>query len=176
MVAGTKSLQVQAHHLKDDGVFPNNERLPLLIYQGALDLENQINPASAIENLLHSNQWGGAWRNGIYPYHHYHSTAHEVLCVYQGEAKVQLGGEEGVIQAIVPGDVIIIPAGVAHKNLSASGDFRVVGAYPFGQNWDMNYGKLEERPQADENIVSVPLPQADPIFGTDGLLTEHWLK
>ncbi|NIU02548.1 MAG: cupin domain-containing protein, partial [Aliifodinibius sp.] len=81
--------------------------------------------------LLHSNQWGGAWQNGIYGFHHYHSTAHEVLCVYKGEAKVQLGGDDGIIQTVKPGDVIIIPAGVAHKNLGSNSDFRIIGAYPF---------------------------------------------
>ncbi len=29
----------------------------------------------------------------FFEFHHYHSTAHEVLVVYSGSAKVQLGGE-----------------------------------------------------------------------------------
>ena len=72
------------------------------------------------------------------------------------------------------GDVIIIPAGVAHKNLGSSGDFRCVGAYPPGQDWDMNYGKAGERPAADENIANVPLPVADPVFGFEGPLMKNW--
>src|SRR5438105_3929835 len=117
--------QVSAQKLKDDGLIPNNPKLPLLIYHGALNLP-QPNPASAIERLLASNNWGGSWRNGIYNYHHYHSTAHEVLLVYAGSATVQLGGEHGLTENISAGDVIIIPAGVGHKNLGSSPDFAIV--------------------------------------------------
>jgi uncharacterized protein YjlB len=105
---------------------------------------------------------------------HYHSTAHEVLGVYHGSARVQLGGERGVVQEVHPGDVLVIPAGVAHKKLGSTADFGVVGAYPEGQDWDMNYGRLGERPRADSNIARVPLPKADPVCGPDGPLTVHW--
>ena len=73
------------------------------------------------------------------------------------------------------GDVIIIPAGVAHKNVGSSSDFRCVGAYPLGQSWDMNYGKPGERPQADQNITKVPLPESDPVYGIDGPLVKSWV-
>ena len=77
--------------------------------------------------------------------------------------------------ALAAGDVVVIPAGVAHKSLGAGNDFVVVGAYPRGQEgYDMCRGKREERLQADRNIVSVPLPGADPLYGPDGPLTEHW--
>jgi uncharacterized protein YjlB len=118
--------------------------------------------------------WAGCWRNGIYSYHHYHSTAHEVLGVYRGSAKVQLGGEKGIIHEAEPGDVIIIPTGVVHKNLGSTSDFGVVGAYPDGQDWDMNYGKPGERPNADQSISSVPLPKSDPVFGASGPLLAKW--
>ena len=158
--------------LKDAGAIPNS-RLPVLIYQGALDLPKD-DPAAAIEALIHANQWGNDWRNGVYTYHHYHSTAHETLLVYGGSAKVQLGGAAGIIETIGAGDVIIIPAGVGHKNLGSSSDFHVVGAYPPGQNVDMNYGKAGERPRADENIVRLALPATDPVFGKTGPLLEQW--
>ena len=73
-----------------------------------------------------------------------------------------------------PGDVIIIPAGVAHKNFGATGDFGVVGAYPEGQDWDMNYGRPGERPAVDSNIRRVALPKADPLYGIAGPLLEQW--
>jgi uncharacterized protein YjlB len=165
--------QVSAHKLKDDGLIPNNPELPLLIYHRALNLP-QRDPASAIEHLLASNNWGGSWRNGIYNYHHYHSTAHEVLLVYAGSATVQLGGGRGLTQTISPGDVLIIPAGVGHKNLGSSGDFAIVGAYPQSQDWDMCYGKPGERPKADQNIARVPLPKADPVYGQIGPLMKLW--
>src|ERR1043166_8878180 len=83
---------VSAYQLQDDGIIPNNPKLPLLVYRHALTLGDE-DPATVIESLLEENSWGGSWRDIIYPYHHYHSTAHEVLVVFSGEAKVQLGGE-----------------------------------------------------------------------------------
>jgi uncharacterized protein YjlB len=162
-----------SQQLEDDGIFPNS-RLPLVLYRLAVKLAGH-DPAAAFEQLFVENGWAGSWRNGIYPYHHYHSTAHEVLGVYRGSAKVQLGGEHGVVHEVRPGDVIIIPAGVAHKNLGSSGDFGVVGAYPHGQNPDMNYGRPGERPTSDGNIRRVALPKADPLCGIDGPLLEQWV-
>jgi uncharacterized protein YjlB len=167
-----KEPKVITRRCKDTGTIPNS-RLPVLIYQDALELAKE-DPAAGIETLLRANQWGNDWRNGIFTYHHYHSTAHEALFVFSGSAKVQLGGEGGFIETIKMGDVIIIPAGVGHKNLGASGDFHVVGAYPPQQNVDMNYGKPGERPRADENISRVPTPVTDPVFGKAGPLLDHW--
>lgn len=169
-----QSLEIIVKVLTDDGTFPNNERLPLLVYKNAISIPDQ-NPARAIERIFHDNRWGGSWRNGIYSYHHYHSTAHEVLGIYSGIVNVQLGGPKGLTIIGEPGDVVIIPAGVAHNNLGSSSDFKCVGAYPPGQSWDMNYGKAEERPQADQNIAKVPLPGTDPVFGKDGPLVKKWL-
>jgi uncharacterized protein YjlB len=160
------------HLLGDDGIFPNS-RFPLIVYPGALDLPDK-DPASGFESLFESNQWGRSWRNGVYDFHHYHSTAHEVLGCYGGSARVQLGGEKGIIVEVCAGDVVIIPAGVAHKNLGSSRDFRVVGAYPLGQDPDMNYGKPEERPRTDRSIAAVPLPEADPVHGVKGPLFSFW--
>jgi uncharacterized protein YjlB len=158
--------------LSDDGRIPNS-KLPLLVYQNAVKLLLR-DPAAVFEEVFALNRWRGSWRNGIYTYHHYHSTAHEVLGVFSGTATVQLGGERGIKQKINAGDVLVIPAGVAHKNLGASNDFGVVGAYPIGQDWDMNYGRPEERPRADEEIARVALPELDPVYGGDGPLLERW--
>lgn len=157
---------------KDAGTIPNS-RLPVVIYQAALTLSGN-DPAAGIETLLRDNQWGNDWRNGIFTYHHYHSTAHEALFVFSGSAKVQLGGESGLTETINAGDVIVIPAGVGHKNLGASSDFHVVGAYPPQQKVDMNYGKSGERPRVDENIARLALPTTDPVFGKTGPLLENW--
>ncbi len=74
------------------------------------------------------------WRNGIYGFHHYHSTAHEVLGVYAGWTDVQFGGQAGIGVRLEKNDVVLIPAGVAHKNLAQSTGFGIVGAYPRGQH------------------------------------------
>lgn len=165
---------VTAERLADDGTYPNNERLPVLVFRAAIDISSD-DPAEAVEAMFRRNGWGGAWRNGIYAYHHYHSTAHEVLGVARGTARVQLGGDDGPLFDVEAGDALVIPAGVAHKNLGSSIDFLVVGAYPEGQSFDMNYGKPGERPQADRNIEQTPLPEADPVYGKEGPLRKRWV-
>ena len=170
---GIDSGQAQNHLLSDDGTFPNNARLPLLVYLQTLKLPPR-DPAAMVEDLFAANGWRGSWRNGIYDFHHYHSTAHEVLGVYRGWAEVRLGGKNGITLTVRRGDVVIIPAGVAHKNLGASSDFRVVGAYPAGQSPDMCYGKAGERPRADERIAAVSLPGQDPVYGAGGPMKVHW--
>ncbi len=165
---------VVAQELKDDGVFPNSH-LPMIVYRHAVSLSDE-DPASIFEALFTANGYSGCWRDGIYPYHHYHSTAHEVVGVYSGWAKVQLGGDDGVVHEVRAGDAVLIPAGVAHKNLGSSEDFGVVGAYPEGRDWDLNYGKPAERPQTDRNIACVPVPKLDPIYGPVGPLLDYWTE
>ena len=75
---------------------------------------------------------------------------------------------------IEAGDAVLIPAGVAHKNLDDGDNFRVVGAYPSGQSTDMCYGKTGERPRADGHIAGVSLPVMDPVYGLNGALMGHW--
>ena len=158
------------HHLfADDGVFPNS-RLPVLIYRGALAKP----AASAFEEMFEAHGWSSSWRNGLFSVHHYHSTAHEVLGIFQGWVRARLGGEKGTTLLLEAGDVIVIPAGVAHKNEGASADFRVVGAYPAGTGPDMNYGKPGDRPATDRNIARVLAPAADPVHGSGGPLAQAW--
>ena len=164
---------VLRHTLIDDGVFPNNAALPLLVYREAVALPTH-DLAAKFEALFAAHHWPPAWRYGIFGYHHYHSTAHEVLGIFRGHATLQCGGEHGVVLEVRAGDVVVIPAGVAHKSLKASRDFCAVGAYPLGQQWDTCTGEPGERPQADVNIAGVPLPQADPVSGLDGHLVTYW--
>lgn len=164
---------VESHLFQDDGVIPNNPTLPLLIYPQVLKLQHP-DPAEICEEVFASNGWDRSWRNGIYSFHHFHSTAHEVLAIARGRVKVHLGGEKGRIVEAQPGDVILIPAGVGHKNLGASSDLLVVGAYPPGPDWDLCRGDPGERPQVLQNIAQVPLPATDPVFGAQGPLLEQW--
>ncbi len=179
MAPGTRGIvravESAAHSFADDGAIPNNPTLPFLVYPGALNLPRH-DPAAACEAVFESNGWSGSWVDGIYSFAHYHSTAHEVLGICRGEAKVRFGGNAGIILRVSAGDVVVIPAGVGHQNLGASADFLVVGAYPRGQSWDLRRGLAEERPQVLDNIARVPLPAADPVYGADGPLVEHWLR
>lgn len=164
--------EVTRHILHDDGQFPNSA-LFLLIYRGAVNIPGDNGPA-AIEELFDKNNWKNSWRNGVYDYHHYHSNTHEVLGVYDGSARLQFGGPKGIAENISKGDIIIIPAGVAHKCISAGNDFKCVGAYPDGRDYDIKKGEENDRPEADENIKAVPLPEKDPVYGSDGPLILNW--
>jgi uncharacterized protein YjlB len=167
-----QQVDVVARILSDDGTYPNSD-LALLVYPAAVRLPDP-DPAAALEALFAAHRWGGSWRDGVYSYHHYHSTAHEVLGVYGGQARVQLGGEAGIVQLVRKGDVVVIPAGVAHKNLEHSVDFRVVGADPNGQRPDMCTGREGERPSADRRVAALALPEMDPVYGAQGPLIVRW--
>jgi uncharacterized protein YjlB len=169
---GVKMKQPDTAIFKDDGAIPNS-RYSLLLYRGVIKL-GTTDPASQIEDHLAANNWTNSWRNGIYPFHHYHSTSHEVLGIYRGSATVRLGGEQGDDFVVQAGDVIVIPAGVGHKNLGASADFEVVGAYPDGRQWDLLTGKPGQRPKADQNIAALPIPDSDPVYGSSGPLRKIW--
>lgn len=158
--------------LPDDGAYPNSD-LPVLVYRQALRSSIR-SPARILEQIFRANGWTGAWRNGIFSYHHYHSTAHEVLGIAGGTASVQLGGPDGWALDVTAGDVLVLPAGVAHKNGGSDPAFEVVGAYPDGRSWDLKRGSPDERPEADRNIDRVPLPSRDPLFGAEGPLVDHW--
>lgn len=168
-----EEIEVREHLFEDDGRIPNNPTLPLLVYPGAL--REEARSSYRCKELLAGNGWGGAWVNGVFPYHHYHSTSHEVLCVVRGSARVSFGGSDGETIEVSAGDAVVIPAGVGHCNAGPSGDFLVVGAYPRGQeSYDLRTGEEGERPKVLENIKAVPLPEADPLFGEDGPLTRRW--
>ena len=159
----------------ENTTFPNNSKLELCILKQTFspDADDLV---ELIEQCFQKNGWPPAWRNGLYDIHHYHSTAHEALGVYSGWVQACFGGPGGIIQTAVAGDVIIIPAGVSHKNMKQSAGFRVVGAYPEGQPLNMRYGRPEERPQVDEEIKQVVMPQSDPVHGPDGPLMKIWVK
>ena len=88
--------------------------------------------------------------------------------------RLRLGGEHGQTVEVRSGDVILIPAGVAHHNIGASPDFSVVGAYPDGRQWDLLRGLPGERPKSDHTIAALPIPDYDPIYGADGPLRQIW--
>ncbi len=79
-------------------------------------------PAVALEHLFSTNGWHPDWRDGIYDYHHYHSTAHEAMGIAKGQVMLRMGGEKGRDFDLQAGDVVVLPAGTGHKCLSASYD------------------------------------------------------
>ncbi len=153
--------------LADDGLIPNSP-LPLLVYAAALT--DGADRAGRFEALFAENGWSRCWRNGIYAFRHYHSSAHEVLGISAGTARVEFGGRGGVELSLRPGDAVLIPAGVSHYSLGASADLLVIGAYPDGsEREDLCHDTEQDRTAALPRISSVSCPSMDPVLGEGGL-------
>lgn len=163
-------MTVETLTFDDDGAIPNSS-LPVVVYRGALEPDAG---AAAYEELFAGNGWLGAWRNGIYPFHHFHSTSHEVLGIASGTANVVLGGPQGSPVQLSAGDIVVLPAGTGHCNAGSQPGLLVVGAYPDGMRWDLRRGDPAEYDEAVANIARVPLPDTDPVKGREGPLAELW--
>ena len=107
----------------------------------------------------------------MYSQSHFHSTSHEVLCVAAGTAKLCFGGEDNadrIEPTVRQGDVVIVPAGVAHALLEdVDGNFTMVGSYPTGMDWDMCYGRDGEQAKV-KAIDGLKWFERDPIYGRRG--------
>ena len=163
--------EVEAVLLPASDGFPNNPDLPLLLYRDAV---RDAEPGE-IQRRLEENSWSGCWRDGVYDFHHFHSNAHEVLVCYAGSARIRFGGPQGTTVEVSAGDVAVLPAGTSHRKEGASGNFRVVGAYPAGHtDYDMNRGSEGRVEELKRNISAVPVPDEDPIYGAEGPVTRRW--
>ena len=165
--------RIIAHHLTASGAIPNHPRWPLLVYPGVVAIAG-TDPAVAFEELFDRNGWPAAWRNGVYPFHHFHCDAHEALGVYSGEVTAQFGGDDGIVITARPGDVIVLPAGTGHKKLSSRGALGIVGAYPAGQRPDMCTPLTSSLKRSAAAVARVALPPRDPVHGEGGPLYAHW--
>lgn len=154
----------------DEGI-PNHPHWPVLLYRAAL-------PAAAtlMEERIGANGWDCRWRNGIFDYHHFHSTAHETLGIARGAARVMLGGPHGREVALQAGDVVVLPAGTGHCRVSASPDFLVIGAYPPGQDYEIERPGAVDLAQLITRIRAVEAPDSDPVSGPDGALMRLWSR
>jgi uncharacterized protein YjlB len=73
-----------------------------------------------------------------------------------------------VEEIVEKGDVVVIPAGVAHRLLEdVEGGFLMVGCYPGGCSWDMAYGEEGEEGRI-EGIKRLGWFERDPVYGDRG--------
>jgi uncharacterized protein YjlB len=158
---------------EDDGETPNNPKLPLVLYRGAVDVKG-ADPAAAFEKAFGAHGWGDGWRNGIFDFLHFHTRTHEVLGIARGRAKVEFGGAKGQAVELQAGDVAILPAGTGHRRISSSPDLLVVGAYPADTCIDQHRPSQISHDKAVSDIAGTALPQQDPVYGSDGPLMRLW--
>jgi uncharacterized protein YjlB len=161
----------EAFVLQSNAWVPNNRHLPVLFYHAAFALPGE-DPAGAFETLFGRHGWPAQWRDSVFDYHHYHSTAHEVLGVAIGQAELILGGPGGRRLDLEAGDVLVLPAGTGHCLSSAAGGFQVVGAYPPNQQWDIRREALS--PNERQAMEALPFPASDPLGGANGALPRLW--
>ncbi|KAF2860753.1 hypothetical protein K470DRAFT_257540 [Piedraia hortae CBS 480.64] len=112
-----KNLKVTHHIIPAHGNTPNTsiKHKPLLIYHtafppttGSIEIEHHLHTIGEVESQ---------WRRTMYSTSHFHTTSHEVLAVSSGASRLLFGHEdisERVEACVERGDVIVIPAGVAH--------------------------------------------------------------
>ncbi|RMZ79622.1 hypothetical protein DV737_g3340, partial [Chaetothyriales sp. CBS 132003] len=215
--------KVKAYQLPPTKLIPNSPH-PLLHYPGFFNVEAHHVTAAKIHDLLAENGWQTQWifRYGETQRSHYHSEAHECMVVLSGSATIRFGvadtdpdlqmntygaaQEDGGIEiAAHPGDVFVIPAGVAHKThdttpvapfkllTPGSGHgieapvvrealdkieldgFTMIGAYPC-DGGAWDFAEGGEHSGNYDQVWSVPKPERDPVMGSDGGLTALWKR
>lgn len=177
----SSAIEVSQHLIPAWHSIPNTsiQNKPLLIYHSAF--KKGITASQISAHLENVNVVAPQWQYTMYKQSHFHSTTHEVLSVASGRARLCFGGEDnpGRIEPVVrAGDVIIVPAGVAHRLLedqsgSSGGGYAMVGSYPRGKQWDMCYGaEDEDEAQLKKNISHLEWFDQDPIYGPDGPATD----
>ena len=102
---------VQAFRFEDDGETPNNPRLPLVVYRAAVSLADAPDPAAPFERAFARHGWSNGWRNGIYPFLHFHTVTHEVLGIAR-QVEESAGGNARLVEQL----------SVASEDLREQGD------------------------------------------------------
>jgi uncharacterized protein YjlB len=170
----TRHRKANIFHFRDDGETPNNSSFALIHYKAAVKLDSAYDPAAIFEVLFKHYGWTGAWRDGVYPFNHFHSKSHEVLGIARGTACVRFGGKRGRKIELRAADVVIVPAGTGHCRLQASEDLLVVGAYPEGSEYDEPKPEDVDGKKVRRVIASVPVPPRNPVYGINDPLDLLW--
>lgn len=179
IVVPMHTLQVHTLLVENNGMYPNAASgLPVVHYHpfdtGSEEAPAAIDP-SHLEQLLASNGFAPRWRFPMYEFDHFHTNTHELLVPFRGKATIMLGGGTHSLE-VRSGDVLLVPAGVAHRSVKRTPDFCMVGAYPHGvAQSDLT---TDEDPAHVERIVGLGLGfvGSDPVYGLrrGSPLAEAW--
>jgi uncharacterized protein YjlB len=147
-------MRLETWHAPPGDEIPNHPSFPVLVYRDV---------GGDLRSLFGDHGWGGSWVDGVFDFHHFHSTSHEVLAVVAGRATLELGGPQGRAFDVAAGDVVVLPAGTGHRRATARDGFTAVRAYPAGQeDYDLLRGP---DPAARARIEALPAPPEDPVGG-----------
>jgi uncharacterized protein YjlB len=97
----------EAYLFQTNGWVPNNPDKPVLLYRAVLP--DTPDAAAAVEQHFLARDWRPEWRGVVFDFHHYHSSAHEVLGCVSGHASIMMGGENGTTIELRKGDAVLIP-------------------------------------------------------------------
>jgi len=155
-------MELETWHAPPGDTIPNHPGFPVLVYRGT----GMRDPMTARSRFA-EHGWGGSWVDGVFDFHHFHSTSHEALAVVAGAATIELGGPQGEAFDVAAGDVLVLPAGTGHRRATARDGFTVVGAYRAGQeDYDLLRGDdPDEVAAARERIAALGAPREDPVGG-----------
>lgn len=62
----------------------HNNTLPVLVYPNACEAKDVCGRIDEVTRRFTSAGWSEPWINGVYPFHHFHAGAHEVLACVAG--------------------------------------------------------------------------------------------
>src|ERR687890_46305 len=113
-------MELESWHAPGGDRIPNHPRFAVLLYRG---VEGAGAGAEAARALFAEHGWRGSWVDGVFDFHHFHSTSHEVLAVVAGRATLELGGPQGRAFDVGAGDVVVLPAGTGHRRAATAGGF-----------------------------------------------------
>ncbi|APH72787.1 cupin domain-containing protein [Aquibium oceanicum] len=166
--ASSETVSVRRLSVSRGDSVPNNDRFPAVLARNAL---GDARDDAAVRRLMEGNGWGGTWTWRVFDFHHFHPDCFEALAVARGSARLILGGPQGEEVEVKAGDVAILPPGFGHRQLSASDDFAICGAYPPRQE---DYSVIRADEGYDDamlrQIASVAVPESDPVWGGAGPL------
>jgi uncharacterized protein YjlB len=121
--------------------------------------------------LFQRNDWPPQWRDGVYDFHHYHSTAHEVLGFAGGHATLMLGGENGRRLEAHAGDVAVLPTENGHCKLEAAPTFSSSVPTRRKQRWDICRSVPSK--EAIDRMRHLPFSKSDPVAGGRRAADDH---